>query len=53
MTGTQCAACARLEREKQVARMERNLSRVIDCNVLLKRHPDHREKLAAAGRRRA
>ncbi|MEV0639429.1 hypothetical protein AB0I77_31745 [Streptomyces sp. NPDC050619] len=53
MSGVQCTECARLEREKQAACMERDLSRITDCDVLLKRHPDHSEKRPAAGRRRA
>ncbi len=52
----ECAECAQLEREKGEARKAGDMSRVTDCNVLIKRHPDHSEKLAAlsdAGRGRA
>lgn len=38
---TTCGECERLEREKQQARAERDLSRVSDCVVLLRRHPEH------------
>ncbi|GFH34032.1 hypothetical protein SCWH03_02370 [Streptomyces pacificus] len=41
MSGTQCAECAWLEREKEEARRNHNMSRVTDCNVLLKPHPNH------------
>lgn len=46
----ECTECARLEREKEEARRAGNLSRVTDCNVLIKRHPDHSERLAPAGK---
>lgn len=49
----QCAECAHLKREREAARKAGNMSRVTDCNVLIKRHPDHSEKLAPAGRVRA
>ncbi|MGP3975256.1 hypothetical protein ACTWQF_14815 [Streptomyces sp. 8N114] len=39
-----CAECARLEREWEVARMVGDWSRVTDCAVLLRRHPEHRRK---------
>jgi hypothetical protein len=48
-----CAQCARLEREKEEARRAGDLSRVTDCNVLIKRHPDHGEKLAPVGKKMA
>jgi hypothetical protein len=38
-----CAECARLEREKETARKAGDLSKVTDCDVLLRRHPDHQE----------
>ena len=36
-----CAECARLERERESARTAGDWSRVTDCAVLLRRHPDH------------
>ncbi|GAA2599133.1 hypothetical protein GCM10009863_10630 [Streptomyces axinellae] len=36
-----CAECARLEREREAARTAGDWSRVTDCAVLLRRHPDH------------
>ena len=36
-----CAECARLEREREAARTVGDWSRVTDCAVLLRRHPDH------------
>nr|MDX2771564.1 hypothetical protein [Streptomyces europaeiscabiei] len=53
MSRAQCAECAHLEREREAAHKAGNHSRVSDCNVLLKRHPDHSEKLAPAVRERA
>ncbi|MEU4897175.1 hypothetical protein AB0B12_31770 [Streptomyces sp. NPDC044780] len=47
-----CAECARLEREKEAARKAGDLSRVTDCNVLLKRHPGHGKRPALAGKGR-
>jgi hypothetical protein len=44
-----CAECARLEREREAARKSGDLSKVTDCAVLLKRHPDHGESGASAG----
>lgn len=38
---TTCDECARLEREKEQARAEHDYSKVTDCNVLLKKHPNH------------
>ncbi|MGC9538368.1 hypothetical protein [Streptomyces sp. UG1] len=46
-----CTECARLEREREEARTAGNHSRVTDCNVLIKRHPDHSEQLSPAGKR--
>lgn len=51
MTGN-CAECARLEREKEAARTAGDLSKVTDCAVLLRRHPDHGKRRARAGRGR-
>lgn len=48
-----CDACARLEREKEEARQAGDLSKVTDCAVLLKRHPDHSKRSAISGRGRA
>ncbi|MGP3991461.1 hypothetical protein [Streptomyces sp. 3N207] len=39
-----CAECARLEREREAARVVGDWSRVSDCVVLLRRHPEHRRK---------
>lgn len=50
MSGTQCAECTQLEREKEEARSAGNMSRVTDCDVLLKQHPDHSETLAPVGK---
>jgi hypothetical protein len=50
MSDAQCTECARLEREKEEARSAGNMSRVTDCDVLLKRHPDHSETLAPVGK---
>lgn len=50
MSGTPCPECAHLEREREEARKGRDHSRVTDCNVLIKRHPNHSEKPAATGR---
>jgi hypothetical protein len=33
-----CAACVRLAADRTDARARRDMSRVVDCNVLLKRH---------------
>lgn len=45
-----CMECARLARERNDARLAGNLSRVIDCNVLIRRHPNHSKKpVAVAG----
>ncbi|MBT2545627.1 hypothetical protein J7E99_34315 [Streptomyces sp. ISL-44] len=38
---TNCGECTRLERVKEEARAEGDYSKVTDCNVLLKKHPDH------------
>lgn len=48
-----CAECTRLEREKEAARKAGDLSKVTDCEVLLKRPPDHSKRLALAGRGQA
>ncbi|GAA4788263.1 hypothetical protein GCM10023329_44290 [Streptomyces sanyensis] len=53
MSGTECAECAHLEREKETARQDHDMSRVSDCVVLLRRHPEHSEKPVPAGRGRA
>ncbi|MFI1733852.1 hypothetical protein ACH40E_32500 [Streptomyces acidicola] len=45
-----CELCTRLEREKDAARKTGDLSKVTDCNVLLKRHPHHGKRSAHAGR---
>ncbi|MEU0671949.1 hypothetical protein ABZ330_03500 [Streptomyces sp. NPDC006172] len=37
-----CAVCADLDRERAAALEERDLSRVSDCNVDLRRHDSHR-----------
>lgn len=47
-----CDACVRLEREKEAARKARDLSKVTDCVVLLRRHPDHGKRRAPDGRGR-
>lgn len=44
---TDCGECVRLEREKEQAREQRDHSKVTDCNVLLKRHPDHDDEGAS------
>ncbi|MEU5104375.1 MULTISPECIES: hypothetical protein [unclassified Streptomyces] len=44
-----CAECARLEREKEAARRAGDLSKVTDCAVLLRRHPDHGKESARTG----
>ncbi|MFE0426672.1 hypothetical protein [Streptomyces sp. NPDC058953] len=36
-----CAACAALVAERGKARATGDMSRVSDCNVLLRRHPEH------------
>ncbi|MBO8192756.1 hypothetical protein ITI46_13920 [Streptomyces oryzae] len=41
-----CAECARLERERVAARTVGDWSRVTDCVVLLRRHPEHGGKAA-------
>ena len=38
---TNCGECARLERVREQARAKRDYSTVTDCDVLLKRHPNH------------
>lgn len=48
-----CAECARLEREKEAARKSGDLSKVTDCEVLLRRHPHHSKRRALAGKGRA
>lgn len=48
-----CVECARLAREKESARKAGDLSKATDCAVLLRRHPDHINKSAHAGRGRA
>lgn len=48
-----CAECARLAREKEAARKSGDLSKVTDCSVLLRRHPDHGKRGAYAGKGRA
>jgi hypothetical protein len=52
MSRAQCAECARLEREKAAAREAGDMSRVTDCDVLIRRHPNHKKR-ALAGRGRA
>ncbi len=47
---TNCAQCARLEREKEAARKVGDLSKVTDCAVLLRRHPGHGKRNAHVGR---
>lgn len=38
---SECAECARLKKVKQAARDAGDLSKVSDCVVLLRRHPNH------------
>ena len=37
-TPPKCAECVRLDNERQAAERERDLSRAIDCRILLRRH---------------
>ena len=46
---SECAECARLEEAKQTARDTGDKSKVSDCVVLLRRHPDHGEQPAEQG----
>jgi hypothetical protein len=41
-----CAECARLEAEKRAAYAAGDISKVVDCRVLLSRHPGHRRFVA-------
>ncbi|KPI20266.1 hypothetical protein OK074_7608 [Actinobacteria bacterium OK074] len=42
----ECAECVRLEEVKRAAKAAGDLSKVTDCVVLLRRHPDHDESSA-------
>lgn len=46
---SECAECARLEKVRQTARAAGDMSKVSDCVVLLRRHPDHGERPAEQG----
>jgi hypothetical protein len=46
---SECAECARLEKVKQTAREAGDKSKVSDCVVLLRRHPNHGEQPAERG----
>lgn len=46
---SECAECARLEKVKRTARDAGDKSKVTDCVVLLRRHPNHDEQPAEQG----
>lgn len=44
----QCAECDRLKEAKRAAEEAGDKSKVTDCVVLLRRHPDHAQRLVTA-----
>lgn len=44
MSAEECAKCAKLKAEMRAAELGRRPGDVIDCVVLLRRHPQHDDK---------
>jgi hypothetical protein len=46
---SECGECTRLEKANQAAHVAGDKSKVSDCVVLLRRHPNHGEQTAERG----